>query len=85
MLIIILPGKVKKLEPNLMNKNNHVIHHRNLQQYLELGMKLKKIHRVLKFKQKDWLKSNIDFNTQKRKEATNEADKNNFKSLNNAV
>ena len=53
MLIIILPGTVKKLEPNLMNKNNHVIHHKNLQQYLELGMKLKKIHRVLKFKQKD--------------------------------
>ena len=85
MLIIILPGTVKKLVPNLMNKNNHVIHHRNLQQCLELGMKLKKIHRVLKFKQKDWMESYIDVNTQKRKEATKEADKNYFKLLNNAV
>ena len=76
---------VKKLIPNLMNKNNYLIHYRNLQQWLELGMKLKKIHRILKFKQKDWIKPYIDFNTQKRKEATNEADKNHFKLLNNVV
>ena len=81
----ITTGTVKKLVPNLMNKNNYVIHYRNLQQCLELGMKLKKIHRILKFKQKDWMKPYIDFNTQKRKEATNEADKNHFKLLNNAV
>ena len=36
-------GKVKKLVPNLMNKNNYVIHYRNLQKWLRLGMKLKKI------------------------------------------
>ena len=68
-----------------MNKNNYVIHYRNLQQCLEVGMKLKKIHRILKFKQKAWIKPYIDFNTQKRKEATHEADKNHFKLLNNAV
>ena len=72
-------GSVKKLVPNLMNKNNYVIHYRNL------GIKLKKIHRILKFKQKDWMKPYIDFNTERRKEATNEADKNHFKLLNNAV
>ena len=68
-----------------MNKNNYVIHYRNLQQCLELGMKLKEINRILKFKQKDWMKPYIDFNTQRRKETTNEADKNHFKLLNNAV
>ena len=49
------------------------------------AMKLKKTHRVLKFKQKDCMKPYIDFNTEKRKEATNEADKNHFKLSNNAV
>ena len=68
-----------------MDKNNYVIHYINLQQCLELGIKLKKIHRVLKRKQKDWRKPYIDFNNQKRKEATNEADENHSKLLNNAI
>ena len=76
---------LKILVPTLIHKNNYVIHYRNLQQCLELGMKLKKINRILKFKQKDWIKPDIDFNTQKRKEASNEADKNHFKLLNNTV
>ena len=46
---------------------------------------LKKVHKILEFKQSTWMKPCIDFNTQKRKEATNEADKNSFKLLNNAV
>ena len=48
-------------------------------------MKLKKIRRIPKFKQKDWMKPYIDLNTKKRKDATNEGDKNHFKLLNNAV
>ena len=81
----ITTGTVKKLVPNLMDKNNYVIHYRNLQQCLELGMKLKKIHRILKFKQCDWMRPYIDFNTDKRKESTNESDKNFFKLMNNSV
>ena len=44
---------VMKLIPNLGNKTNYVVHHKNLQFYLSLGMKLTKIHRVLKFNQSD--------------------------------
>ena len=57
---------VEKLIPNLGNKTKCVLHYRNLQLYLSLGMKLTKVHRVLKFKQSDWMKKYFDFNTEKR-------------------
>ena len=60
-------GDVKKLIPNLGNETNYVLHYRDLQLYLSLGMKLKKIHRMLIFKQSDWMKTYIDFNNEKRK------------------
>ena len=60
-------GDVKKLIPNLGDKTNYVVHYRNLQLHLSLGIKLTKIHIELKFKQSDWMKTYIDFNTKKRK------------------
>ena len=67
-------GDVKKLIPNLDNKTNYVLHYRNFQLHLSLGMKLTKIHRLLKFKQSDWMKKYIDFNTEKRTNAGNSSE-----------
>ena len=62
-------GGVNILVPNLGNKSKYVVHYINLQMDLSLGMNLTKIHRILEFKQSDWLKKYTDFNTDKRRNA----------------
>ena len=52
-----------------------MLHCRNLKLYIQLGMRLTKIHRVTKFKQQTWLKSYIELNIGKRKEAVRVRDK----------
>ena len=78
-------GDVKKLIQNLGNKTNHEVYYRNLQLYLSLGIKLTKIHRVLKFMQSDWMKKYIDFKTEKRMNAANNFEKEFFKLMINSV
>ena len=62
-------SNVKKLVPNFFDKEKYVIHYENLKLYLRLGLKLKKLHRVLEFNQSQWLKHYVDFNTKNRIEA----------------
>ena len=76
---------VKKLIPNLRHKNNYVIHYKNLIQCLRLGMKLKKIHRGIKFIETAFLKPYIDKNTNLRTQAKNNFEKDFFKLMNNSV
>ena len=76
---------VKKLIPNLWDKNNYVVHYKTLMKYLSLGMKLKKIHRGIKFIESDFLKPYIDKNTNLRTQAKNNFEKDFFKLMNNSV
>jgi len=81
-------GKTRKLVPNLNNKERYVIHYRNLQLYVKLGMQIKKIRRVIEFEQDCWMKPYIDLNTELRREAVQNGDKvgkDLFKLFNNAV
>ena len=75
----------KKLIPNLMKKSNYVIHARNLQFYLTQGLKLLKIHRILKFIQKPWVKSYIDMCTSNRQKAKSTFEKDFWKLMVNSL
>ena len=77
--------KVEKLICSIEDKEKYVIHIRALKQALNHGLVLKKVHRIVQFKQKAWLKPYIDMNTELRKKAQNEFEKNFFKLMNNSV
>jgi hypothetical protein len=78
-------AKSKKLICSLFDKDKYVVHYRNLQLYLSLGMEIKQIHRVLSFQQRPWMKSYIDYNTQMRKMARSDFEKNFWKLMNVSV
>jgi hypothetical protein len=79
------PKGAYKLLPNLWNKERYVVDYRMLQFYLQHGLRLKKIHRVIRYNQSPWLKTYIDFNTEKRSMASTDFEKNFYKLMNNAV
>ena len=79
------PLDSKKLLLTLQDKNNYVVHYRNLQFYLNQGMKLKRVHKVLEFDQECWMEPYIMMNTEFRKEAKSDFEKNFYMLMNNSV
>ena len=81
----LIVNKVEKLIPNLNEKKKYVLHHKNFKQYLDLGLKLKKIYRGIAFSENAWLKPYIELNTNLRSKAKHEFENDFFKLINNSV
>ena len=85
---LMIIGNVKKLIANLFHKENYAPHYKNLQLYLRLGIKLKKVHPVWKFNQSQSPKPFVEFDTYKKIQAEKNGDKDGralYKLMNNAV
>ena len=77
--------KTNKLVLNVMDKKKYVLHISALKFYLQHGLSLGKVHRAISFKQANFLKPFIEFNTEKRTNAKNDFEKDLFKLMNNSV
>ena len=77
--------KDKKLILDLLPKKNYKVYYKNLEYYLKLGVKVTKVHRILTFDEKPFLKEYIDLNTELRKQSKNDLEKDLFKLMNNAI
>ena len=64
-----------KVDNKLVPKGRYVLHYGNLELHMSLKIKLISVHEILEFKQSDWLKKYIDFNTNKRNNAVSSFDK----------
>ena len=78
-------NKVEKLINSIQYKEKYVIHISALKQALNHGSVLKKVYRVIEFRQEAWLKPYVDMNTKLRTEAKNDFEKDFFKLMNNSV
>ncbi|XP_060860185.1 LOW QUALITY PROTEIN: uncharacterized protein LOC132937380 [Metopolophium dirhodum] len=78
-------SKVRKLMATFEEKKNYIIHYRSLQQAIKNGLIVEKVHRVIQFNQSNWLAKYIELNTEMRKKARNDFEKDFFKLMNNAV
>ena len=77
--------KDKKLILHLLPRRNYKIYCKNLEYYLKLGIKVSKVHRILTFDEKPFLKEYIDLNTELRKQSKNDLEKDLFKLMNYAI
>ena len=78
------PKKEKKMTATFLKREKYVTHYQNLKLYVKLGMKVTRIHRVLKFHQSNFLKKYIDFCTEMRKQSDSDFEKSLFKLMANS-
>ena len=76
--------QVKKLIQTLFDKQNYTLHNQTLKLYVELGLVVTKLHRVLSIKQKKWLAPYVKLNTEKRKQVKNKFEEDFYKLMVNS-
>ena len=81
----LITNRVEKLIKNLNDEEKYILSHRTLKQYLNLGSRIKKIHRRISFKKEPWLKKHIKLNTKLYTNTKNESEKEFLKLMNTAV
>ena len=81
----LLIRKMKKLLQRFFDKEGYVAQYNLLKLYIELGLVIKKVHRVLQFRQGSWLSPYFLLNSEKRQIAVNKFEENFYKLMNNAV
>ena len=64
-----------KLVPHLLDHKNYVIDYRNLKFIVDLGINIDKVHKIISYDQKQWMKPYIEFTVDRRKEAKHEFEK----------
>ena len=78
-------GNCTKLILDFNDKNDYVVHISNLKYYLQNGIKLKRIVKCIEFRQKSFLEPYIALNTNLRKQAKTDFEKDFYKLMNNSV
>ena len=78
-------SNVEKRLATVKDKDFYILHYRNLQLYVSLGLQVKRIHAGIVFKQEPIMKSYVDFNSEKRAQATNKFDTDFYKLLSNSL
>ena len=81
----VVVDEVRKLIPNLYDKERYVVHHEALRCYLRNGMVLKKIHEGISYEERDFMKEFIDINAEARKVAKDDFEKDFYKRMSNSV
>ena len=76
---------IRKLTSTVEDRCCYILHYRNFQLYLSLGMELVKVHRAIKFRQAPIMKGYVEFNSKCRSQATNKFDQDFYKLMVNAL
>jgi len=78
-------SKIKKLTTSFYDKIEYGVNYRLLKLFIKQGLQITKFHRVVQYSQSPYMRSYINKNTEERKHAKNDFEKDFYKLMNNSV